>query len=92
MRKVNFLGLCFENVDAAAGVVVSLLEGLKRRCSLAFEAKRGGDFGPVEFQSGGPLGQWLAEAASSLKTVIGRRRKDILLLPFLRAQRQYRGD
>ena len=37
MREVDFLRLGVEEVDAAAGVVVALLEGLQGGCGLAFE-------------------------------------------------------
>ena len=57
MLKVNGLGLRLQQVELAARVVIALLEGLEGGCRLAFEAKGGGDFGPVEFQGGGALGR-----------------------------------
>ena len=56
VREVDFLGLGLELVNAAAGVVVALFEGLKGGCGLAFKAEGGGDFGPVEFEGGRALG------------------------------------
>lgn len=49
MGEIDGLGLVLQQVEAAAGVVVALLEGLQGGCGLAFEAEGGGDFGPVEF-------------------------------------------
>ena len=49
MREVNFLRCRLELGHAAAGVVVALFEGLQGGGGLPFEAKGGGDFGPVEF-------------------------------------------
>lgn len=49
MREVDGLGLRLEEVDAAAGVVIALLEGLEGGGGLAFQTEGGGDFGPVEF-------------------------------------------
>jgi hypothetical protein len=54
--KIDGLGLGLQQVDAAAGVVVALLEGLDGGCGLAFEAEGGGDSVPVEFCGGGALG------------------------------------
>ena len=55
--EVNGLGLRLQQVEFAACVVVTLLEGLEGGCGLTFEAEGGGDFGPVEFQGGGALGR-----------------------------------
>ena len=55
MGEVDFFRLGLQEVDAAAGVVIALLEGLEGGCGLAFEAEGGGDFVPVEFEGGGAL-------------------------------------
>jgi hypothetical protein len=48
-----------EQVDFSARVIVPLFEGLEGGRCLTFEAKRGGDFVPVEFEGGGALG-WMS--------------------------------
>lgn len=55
--KVDGSGLRAQQINFAARIIVALLEGLEGGCCLAFEAKGGGDSGPVEFQGGGALGQ-----------------------------------
>lgn len=55
VRKVDRLGLLGQHGYFAAGIVVALLEGLERCCSLAAKAEGAGDFGPVNFESGATL-------------------------------------
>lgn len=51
--EVDCLGLLGEDLDLTARIVVSLLEGLQGRSSLAAKAQRAGHLGPVDLKSGG---------------------------------------
>jgi hypothetical protein len=53
--EVNGLGLLGQDLDLAAGIIVALLERLKRGGSLAAEAEGGRNLGPVELESGAAL-------------------------------------
>jgi hypothetical protein len=53
--EVDRLRLLGEDLDLAAGVVVALLEGLKRGGGLAAEAEGGGHLCPVDLESGAAL-------------------------------------
>lgn len=60
--EVDGLRLLREDLDLAAGIVIALLEGLKRSGSLATEAERGRDLGPVDLESGAAL-YWIGGLA-----------------------------
>lgn len=51
MREVDVGGLLGEHLNAAAGIVVSLLEVCEGASSAAAEAELGADFAPVELGS-----------------------------------------
>lgn len=83
MGEIDTLGLGLEQVDATAGVVVALFEGLECGCGLAFEAEGGGDSDPVEFRRGGALGPGLAVRRAFLSQLCERVLYDLLLRPCL---------
>jgi len=47
--EIDGLRLSFQQVDAAASVIVAFFESLEGGCCLAFQTEGGGDFSPVEF-------------------------------------------
>ena len=49
--EIDRLGRLGEDLDFAACVIVSFLEVGEGGCGLAFEAERGADLGPVDFES-----------------------------------------
>jgi hypothetical protein len=53
--EVDFLGLLGEELNLAAGLIVTLLEGLQGGGGLAAEAERAGDLDPVDLESGATL-------------------------------------
>lgn len=53
--EVDGLGRFGQDLNLAAGVVVTLLEGLERGSGLTAESKALGYFGPIEFESSAPL-------------------------------------
>lgn len=55
VREVDGLGLLGQNLQLAAGLIVTLLEGLEGGGCLATEAEGAGDLGPVELESGAAL-------------------------------------
>lgn len=55
--EVDGGGLLRELLDAAAGVVVALLESLQGGHGLAAETQRAGHLGPVDLESGASLGR-----------------------------------
>lgn len=57
MREVDRRGLLGQDLHAAAGVVVALLEGRERVQGRAFEAQLGAQAGPVEFGGCAALGE-----------------------------------
>lgn len=55
MVEVDGLGLLGKDLNLAARIVVTLLEGLESGGRLAAEAERAGHLGPVDFESGAAL-------------------------------------
>ena len=55
MREVDGLGLLGQDLQLAAGLIVTLLEGLEGGGCLATEAEGAGDLSPVELESGAAL-------------------------------------
>jgi hypothetical protein len=53
--EVDLLGLLGEELNLAAGLIVTLLEGLQGGGGLAAEAERAGDLDPVDLESGATL-------------------------------------
>ena len=84
LLEVDGLGLRLQQVEFAARVVVALFESLESGCRLTFEAEGGGDFGPVEFQGGGALGQVSVGFNAALSESEILEELHVLLLPFLR--------
>jgi hypothetical protein len=70
LGEVDRGGLLGQHLHLAAGVLVALLEGLKRGDRLAAEAEGRRDFGPVELEGGASLLERTREISSR---VCGRR-------------------